>query len=366
MEGKRYYVPFSLGMPTILSICRDFASLPPRDTYIIDFSSTQHFEPFGMLMMASAVRQLRKRVLPDGSPPLVYTVGRTPTKQGHAFAHRMGFWWSIGDESDLPTVSRTPTSTTIPITRLGIEELYSRSAGADPIRSETVSRAAGNLATTLVGSESKDSLWHSLAYSFREIFRNIIEHSQADAIWYTAQTRPSMGDIQVAILDTGRGIRASLADNALYSYRTDLEALRAALLPGVSRNTGKERSVRETQKLRETFPHQDPQLYDNSGYGLTLTSSLAKEAGQFAIVSGATSLAYVNQTEAVMETNFTGTAVRMVLHSNRVDGALDRAHQRAERQAGIIPSSRTLVTASMALRLGIADVGQPTSDPSAR
>lgn len=346
-------MPQSLGVKSALRCCAEISDLPSHPTYELDFSETQHFEPFGTLLVGASVRRLRERTTSDLQPVAVRILGRDDSRQGHSYAHRLGFWWSIGDDVGLPTVSTSATTTTIPITRLSVADLYRRSAGADPVRSETVSRAAGEVATTLCGSSTPSALWLALEYSFREMFRNIVEHSRADSIWYTAATRPSRDDVQVAILDGGRGIRDSLAENPNEIYQNDEDAIRAAIRPGVSRNTGKSRSTEQTQRLQEQFPDQDLALYDNSGFGLTLTSNLGKEAGQFAIVSGKTSLAYLGHHEVLGNTSHFGTAIRLVLHPTKIDGALERATLVAKKEARSKPGSNALISASMMSRLGI-------------
>lgn len=352
MTTQPFEMPHSLGMPTVLAICAQLHELPGAKIYELDFSKTQHFEPFGMLLVGAAIRRLRERTNPDGSPVSVVLTGKS-SRQGHDYARRLGFWWSIGDETDLPTVKRSASLTTIPITRLSLVELYKLSAGLDPVRSEVVSIAAANLATTLCGTATQSALWLALEYCFREMFRNVVEHSRADAIWYTAATRPKKDDVQIAIADCGDGVREALAENPSEQHKSDLLALRAALRPGVSGKAHKARSKERTQRLREDFPDQDPTVYDNSGFGLTLTSSLGRDAGQFAIVSGVTCLAYISQHETVSETWHAGTAVRLVLHPSKLEGALDRATLQADRDSGRTPRSGSLITASMVSRLGL-------------
>lgn len=353
MSTHTFKIPESLGMPRILEICQAIHTLPLTGHYVLDFSRTQHFESFGMLVIGSAIRRLRERDLGDGKRPRVTIDGKNLDFQGHDFARRMGFWWSIGDDTDLPSVGRTATATTIPITRLCYSDLFKKAGHRDPVRAEIVSEAAADLATTLSGGTENSDLWLSLEYCFREMFRNVFEHGQTDSVWYTGSTRPNKDDVQIAIVDSGRGIRVSLADHPGHKYSSDLDAIRAALSPGVSRNSGKVRSATMTSKLLEEFPGQNPDLYDNSGYGLTLTSNLAREAGQFALISGSTSVAFLGNHETVSETRHFGTAIRVVLHPSKLDGALDRARLKANRDSDTTPRSGSLITASMMSRLGL-------------
>lgn len=354
----------TLGMPRVLDVCRDIHALPAAEAYELDFSRTQHFEPFGMLLVGSAIRRLHDRDIGEGRKPRVTIVGKNLSKQGHSYAHRLGFWWSVGDESELPSVKRTASTTTIPITRLNYSDLYRLAGHRDPIRAEVVSDAAADLATTLSGDTEKTALWLVLEYCFREMFRNVFEHGRTDSVWYTGATRATMDDVQIAIVDSGRGVRDSLADNPEQQHATDLDAIRAALKPGVSRNSGKVRSAAMTEKLLEQFPGQNPELYDNSGYGLTLTSNLGRDAGQFAIVSGAVSVAFLGRHEIVSATRHVGTAIRLVLHPSKLDGAIDRARLKTDRDSGKAPRSSPLFSASMMTRLGLGK-SNPQSNPPA-
>lgn len=206
MSTQTFRIPNSLGMPSILTICRDLHSLPADDAYELDFSRTQHFEPLGMLMIGSAIRRLQECNLGTGRRPTVVISGKSLSKQGHDYARRLGFWWSIGDDSDLPTVKQTASSTTIPLSRLSYSDLFMHAGGRDPIRAELVGKAAADLATTLSGGSEKSPLWFALEYCFREMFRNAFEHGGTDSVWYAGATRPNKDDVQIAIVDSGRGI----------------------------------------------------------------------------------------------------------------------------------------------------------------
>src|SRR5262249_16857336 len=155
---------------------------------------------------------------------------------------------------DLPSVKQTASITTIPITRLSYAELFRQAGGRDPIRAEIVGKAAAELATTLSGGSKEAPPWQTLEYCFREMFRNSFEHGSTDSVWYAGATRPQKDDVQIAIVDSGRGIKESLSDNPEERHATDKDAISAALRPGVSRNTHRTRSREVTEKLLEEFP----------------------------------------------------------------------------------------------------------------
>ncbi len=60
MGDTRYMVGKRLNETTALQMASDLAQLNPalETNIVIDFTQTQHFEPFAMLFVASAVRRL--------------------------------------------------------------------------------------------------------------------------------------------------------------------------------------------------------------------------------------------------------------------------------------------------------------------
>ena len=67
-----------------------------------------------------------------------------------------------------------------------------------------------------------------LAYCFREVIRNVFEHADADRCAVCAQ-KGSDGYVEIAIVDSGRGIRRSLQEK--HPVSSDREALELALRP---------------------------------------------------------------------------------------------------------------------------------------
>ncbi|MCA8951138.1 MAG: hypothetical protein KDE27_16650 [Planctomycetes bacterium] len=233
----------------------------------------------------------------------------------------MGFWWSIGDDDVAPAPSSNPQGSTIPITRIDYSDLFRKSGNIDPIRSGALSAAAAAAATTLCLSQEVTPLWRALEYSLRETIRNTFEHGQTDSVWFTASTRPQKDDVQIAILDEGRGIRESLEETGRYSFSGDADAIRKAMEPGVSRNSGKKRTPAQEERLREQHPGQDPAIWDNSGYGLTDTTDICKFAGQYSVISGDQSVSFVGADVTGVACH-RGTAFRFVLYPSKVADAL--------------------------------------------
>ncbi len=349
MRDQPYVVGHTLGMPRILRLCDELAELPSTDTCQIDFSATEHFEPFGMLMLASAIRRLRARC--DAQNQTLTLLGIDLDIQSHQYAHYLGFWSSIGFDTPGEPIMADATMRTVPISKLSYKELFRQAGGRDPVRAGLVTQACGSLAQTLTEGIGLPQLQENLAFAFREIIRNAFEHGRTDLVWFTGATRPTKNDVQVAILDEGQGVRASLAQNAAHNYSSDRDALLAALRPGVTKSAGRVRSRAATEKLREEFPGERPEIYDNSGYGLTLTSVMGQRAGGFSLVSGSIAHSLTLDREFTTSTSHSGTAVRLFLRPSQVDAQLfDSALRDAEQAEGL---RHSVLSASKLAKLGI-------------
>ncbi len=110
-----------------------------------------------------------------------------------------------------------------------------------------------------------------IKYTIGELIRNVLEHSQSkDGAIVAAQYYKNSNTIRIGICDTGVGIRISLLKFWASHARTDLEAIKWALTPGISGTTRKEGGTE-----------------DNAGAGLFIIKSIAKVArNYFMIYSG--------------------------------------------------------------------------------
>lgn len=92
--------------------------------------------------------------------------------------------------------------------------------------------------------ELDDATGDALATCLDELCENVVHHARGlSPAVAVAQAWPANNELQIAIADSGRGVRESLADNAAYAeLGDDLEAVRAAFRLGVTstpeRNAG--------------------------------------------------------------------------------------------------------------------------------
>lgn len=101
-----------------------------------------------------------------------------------------------------------------------------------------------------------------IKYVISELLRNVIEHAATtEGAWVCAQYYERSNIVRIGIADTGQGIKKSL--NNTLNTNTDEEAIRYALIPGVSGST---------------------QPYLNAGAGLFFTKTIAKINRDFFLI----------------------------------------------------------------------------------
>ena len=121
----------------------------------------------------------------------------------------------------------------------------------------------------------EDNFYSSIAYSVSELIKNVQQHSCGTG-FIAAQFYPSTGQTQIAIIDTGIGVRESFERSGSphsAGIRSDHDALIKALEAEVSSKTHKG----------------DPfgSSAENAGVGLTLLTDVAIQAnGCYQLVSG--------------------------------------------------------------------------------
>lgn len=109
------------------------------------------------------------------------------------------------------------------------------------------------------------------AYILREIMRNVPEHSHASL--YYLECYKNKNEFAFKVIDRGITIKQSLNTNPRFDIYDDKSAVTFAIKPGVTRSYKRD-------------PNRDD-VWQNSGFGLYMVSSLMKEIGYFELKSGA-------------------------------------------------------------------------------
>ncbi|TLM69240.1 MAG: hypothetical protein FDZ69_00265 [Deltaproteobacteria bacterium] len=336
MPGEVVLKVKNLDFKGALNISSEMSALPASDSYVIDFSEMAWVEPFGLLFFSSQLRRFRERHRARGANfrAINYTHSRCE------YASFMGLFKAFGLNYGNDPGQAKGSRQYVPITRLNAQELQSESYQALEDVRETVERHSVRLAEVLTRSDTGD-LNDTISYSLRELFRNVIEHSQSDDIWYAAQCWPDKQIVQLAILDEGVGIRQSLSRNPHLSINNDLDALKLSLLPGISGVAFK------------GAPKRRRDAWANSGYGLFMTSQICSRGGSFAACSGSKCLVLAQGGEQTLDTEFEGTAFKLEIFTPNVEDlkkTLEQLRKSGESIAGEVGYA-THLTASKSARM---------------
>jgi anti-sigma regulatory factor (Ser/Thr protein kinase) len=168
---------------------------------------------------------------------------------------RMGLFKILGIPSDIAITEHEPAGRFIPITQIRA--------------SEELTRFIIEM-TPMLHLESQPEQAKTIGYIVSELARNVLEHAEArDGAILCAQYYKKSNSIRIGIADTGLGIKATISQS--YPVNSDLEAIRLALMPGI---TGKTRREGGTEQ--------------NAGAGLFFIKSIASVNRDFFVVYSGT------------------------------------------------------------------------------
>ena len=173
---------------------------------------------------------------------------RLEAKSKH-YLERMGLFKLLNIESDIKIVEHEPAGRFIPLTKI------TNSSELTKFITEII---------PLLHLEPEQA--DSIKYVVSELVRNVLEHagSEQGAI-VSAQYYWKSNTIRIGIVDTGVGIKKTI--NNAYPAKTDMEAIRLALTPGI---TG------TTQRIGGTDY--------NAGAGLFFVKSIAQVNREFFMI----------------------------------------------------------------------------------
>jgi len=254
-----------------------------------------------MLLFAASMKEFRggfRSLRPD----LKF---RAIGHEGKQYQAHMGFFKMFGlDFGSIPNES-SGSDKYEPIRFLDLKEIEQEAADEYLEVHDGIQRRSHELAKLLIRDDLPDVI-ETLAYSLREIIRNSLEHARVEGVWYCAQYWPSRDLVELALLDQGIGIRRSLGRNPHLSLASDQEALKQALQPGISGVAYK------------GAPKRRADVWQNSGFGLYMTSRLAEKHGEFFIGSGDAGLVLSKGKESATTFGLAGTAISIRFKPQKV------------------------------------------------
>ena len=262
---------------------------------IFDFSSLVFSHPLAMLMVAGGLRKLTKRRSQLGLSTAVS--GLSSGIAAHTYLEHLGFFDFINlpNRNKLGSAKGSPRY--IPIKRISRADFRVAEGDSKGLHDALI-EAADVIALVLAGTDLKEyEVKRGLAYSIKEIVRNVFEHSGAGHC-YVAGQRWGEGAVEIVIMDEGVGISKTLSES--FVIESDRQALEYSIKPGVSRMS----------KVLDAL-----NTSDNSGFGLYVLSQVGKRFGRFVLGSGMAALRHQQGTKLQFDaTSFSGTFVGITLN----------------------------------------------------
>jgi hypothetical protein len=295
-------VPQNLSLRNALNFCNRLWELEYSNGYLFNFVNLGKVEPFAMACVSNELKRFRA-TKPD-------SIFRASNHENKTYAAHMGFFRAFGLKYGNEPGAATGSSTYLPLTILRVSDLEGEAAESDIHVGNVIEEKSTEIAQLLTRRSSGD-LVDTLTFTIREIIRNVVEHSGSEVVEYCAQYWPTKDLVEVAILDTGNGVKKGLSSNPYLKLNDEREALHFALLPGVSGKMYK--GVKKRM-------HDD---WQNSGFGLYMTSRICRNGGSFFIASNDKSIFLSQAGKEDMECNYKGTALRMCINTKRITNYSD-------------------------------------------
>jgi len=316
MSAKTFLVPKNHVLKEVLGFGEELESFKGEEKeYIFDFQGKGLDTPFGMLFLAFAIKKFM-----DKNSSSTYT----PTNyEERWYASHMGYFQTCGFEIGKGPGQAPGSDTYLPITILPVSTLRDQAKNEIKEVGDVIEEYSKKMSSILLHQED-EQLADLLTYTFRELIRNIVEHSMSETIAFCAQFRTKAKQAEIAILDTGIGIRKALSTNPFLKITDDHEALNLALMPGIS------------GKMFKGIKKNHYDGWQNSGYGLYGVSRLCGHGGKFMICSGSSALALKPEKKEYHQTAFQGTALRIILSAAEIKdtkSTLAKIMKEGDRQA---------------------------------
>ncbi|MCU4462939.1 hypothetical protein KTI03_04355 [Acinetobacter pittii] len=279
----------------------------------INFTSISTVEPFGFVYFSNFIKTLR-----DSYPRLVLKEKILSSVSTAQYAGFMGFFKCCGFDHGSEARTTLPNDNSkryIPITKMNVADIKRIAADRFMHVGDLIEENSRLLAELITGEEDTE-LVETLTYCYREIIRNVVEHSESETITFCAQYWPSKNKTEVVVLDEGVGIKNSLEQNtSLPTLLDDREAVSYALLPSISSKV----NLRGGKKKRR----QSDDQWQNTGFGLYMTHRIAGMGGEFFIGSGTAGILIQNENKLNRTINLDGTVLRMVIKTDAIEELRD-------------------------------------------
>ncbi|WP_265436531.1 ATP-binding protein [Aeromonas media] len=252
----------------------------------LDCSTLNYSMPTAMLVAGSKIRDWvrYRRSKEIKSRKAGYNTNSTV----HSYLMHVGFFDFILMGEGKYVGEARGSSTYLPITRIKKPHFTAGTEGLEKWYEDIMSAVRG-LAKIVSGTTEDTQENRLYSYAFREIIRNVFEHSGATECYVCGQ-RWRNGHVEITVVDEGLGIANTLRESQ--GCLTDADSLLLAIKPGISRTSN--------------MPDAE-NVYDNSGFGLYVLSELASSFGWYVLGSSTSRIIGHQKNIAIERLNFNGT-----------------------------------------------------------
>ncbi|WEN14038.1 hypothetical protein PY254_12415 [Rhodanobacter sp. AS-Z3] len=303
-------IPQNLSLRNAIHFCNRLWASPFVEKTLIDCSKMQHVEPFSIAYVSTELRRFAES---RSGTSLEFQNCDSAT-----YAALMGFFKAAGADYGYKPGEARGNTNYIPLTILNVSDIEREAADSYEPIGNVIEKESAKLAKMLTRVDSGE-LVDTLTFSLREIMRNVVEHSHSSVLEFCAQYWPTKHKVEMAVVDSGIGIRESLTKNPYLNISSDRDAIHMALMPAVS------------GKMFKGVRRNNNDVWQNSGFGLYMTNRICRNGGSFFICSGKSGLLLGDGKKLDLDTNFAGTALRMVINTEKLgDLSLSLAQYRRE------------------------------------
>lgn len=206
------HLPNSAFLGNIDSFLRGFHPASPESLQITSNPNWVSVHPVVLTMLAALGAKIK---------PQDIVIDHFNPKSKNYF-ERMGLFKYLGLKSDISITTHESSGRFVPITQI-----------KDPL---SLDKFVADL-TPLLHLEPKEA--EPIRYIVDELVRNVLEHARSpQGAFVAAQYYPKSNSIKIGVADTGIGIKQSISHS--HSVASDLQAIRLALMPGITGTTAKE------------------------------------------------------------------------------------------------------------------------------
>ncbi|MGD9488164.1 MAG: hypothetical protein AB7W47_09085 [Calditrichaceae bacterium] len=302
--------PHELTMDSSIQFINHIFDNTGHDEYMFDFNNLSWIEPFSLLYVSKHIKEfldLNKKSNIQFNIPN----NKIHSRDCLSYADHMAFFRSCGFGFGTKVVKKKGNNNYIPITSMPIKKLDKKANNRYTKIHNIIEEEAQRLSQVLTHTNN-GPVFDVISYSFREIIRNVYEHSNSESYEYCGQYWPTKQKAELCLIDNGIGLKASLLNNPYLEIENDRDAVLMSYLPGIS---GK--MYKGVKKVKHD-------VWQNSGYGLYMLNRICRNGnGSFFLASYSSGIMVERNDKIDFTTKVKGTCIRLVLDISSINNLRD-------------------------------------------